>query len=286
MSHTEEFNRIMNYTNTAHKEKTEQKKIIPVLIGERENMNELQASIAKCRIASNVVYLPNIREGLLSNYSDVRKAFLNAGASYKNNTFIFPNDAKPYIDRLMGGESVNIKKEFQFFGTPAGLADRLVKIADVKQWHKVLEPSAGQGAIIEAIFRECDYLNTPVDYFELMDANRAVLSKKINNGLRAIEVGNDFLLYDGDYKWDLIIANPPFNKNQDVDHIRKMFSVLKDGGRIVTIAGNSWRFGSQKKQVAFREWLDKIGAVVDDVEAGAFKESGTNISACMIVIDK
>jgi phospholipid N-methyltransferase len=285
MSHTEEFNRIMNRTNTAHKEKTEQKKIVPVLIGGGDNMNELQASIAKCRIGANVVYLPNIKEGMLSNYADVRKAFLNAGATYKNNTFIFPNDAKPYIDRLMGGESVSIKKEFQYFGTPERLADRLVELADIQQSDRVLEPSAGQGAIVNAIYRNNPNRNKQIDCCELMDVNRGILEK-----IEGVNIIADDFLSLQNMVWtiyyDKIIANPPFNKNQDIDHIRKMYQVCKHGGRIVTIAGNSWRFGSQKKQVEFREWLDSIGAVVEDVEAGTFKESGTNIATCIIVIDK
>lgn len=285
MSHTDQFNKIMDYTNQAHKEKKEQRKITPVFIGGGESGNELQQSIAKCRIAANVVYLPPISEPL-ANYADVRKALLNAGGTYKNCSFIFPNDAQPYIDRLMGGKSVNIKKEFQFFATPAELADKLVKEADITQWEMILEPSAGQGAIMEAVLRECDYLNNPIDYCELMDVNRAVIEKKINSGLRGICVGHDFLLLKNSYQWDKIIANPPFNKNQDIDHIRKMYQVCKTGGRIATIASNSWRTGSQNKQVEFREWLEEINAVVEDIEAGAFKESGTNIATCMIIIDK
>lgn len=283
MSHTEEFNAIINRTNTAHKQKTEQKKIVPVLIGERENMNELQTSIAKCRIASNVVYLPNIKEGMLSNYADVRKAFLNAGASYKNNTFIFPNEAQPYIDRLMGGESVNIKKEFQYFGTPEKLADRLVEMADIKKGYRLLEPSAGQGAILEAIDRKFSSTDIEVMAVELMDVNCKVLQQKSFSALQM-----DFLKYEcpDKYMFDRIIANPPFNKNQDIDHIRHMYEVCKSGGRIVTIASNSWRFGSQKKQVEFREWLESLNAEIHEVEAGEFKESGTTIATCIIVIDK
>jgi hypothetical protein len=49
---------------------------------------------------------------------------------------------------------------------------------------------------------------------------------------------------------------------------------------------NSWRKGSQKKQEEFRQWLEDINAEVEEIEAGAFKESGTNISACIVIIDK
>jgi uncharacterized protein YecE (DUF72 family) len=70
---------------------------------------------------------------------------------------------------------------------------------------------------------------------------------------------------------------PPFNKNQDIDHIQKMFSCLKKGGKLISIASKSWFYGNQKKQVAFREWLSMLGATIEKIENGAFKKSGTNV---------
>jgi hypothetical protein len=279
MSHTDEFNEIMKRTETAHRSKKAKQKIVPVPIEARENMNELQISIYKCKIAENTVFLPRADETPLHNYSDVRKAFLSAGASYKNNTFIFPSDAKPYIDRLMGGEKVNLKKEYQFFATPAELAKNLVYLADVKNHHTILEPSAGHGAIIKSIQAVC---SVQIDYCELMDINKAILADI--SGTRCIN--SDFLKQIVGQKYDRIIANPPFSKNQDIDHVRHMYSHLKTGGRIVSIMSNSWRKGSQKKQEEFRQWLEDINAEVEEIEAGAFKESGTNISACIVIIDK
>src|SRR4051812_12951690 len=116
-------------------------------------MSELAESLKKCKVVGDTLFLPSMSDGPLKNYNDVRTALLKAGAKYKRNTFVFPNDAQPYIDRLTGGESVNIQNEFQFFPTPDALADRLVKLARIGINDKVLEPSAGQGAIIKAIHR-------------------------------------------------------------------------------------------------------------------------------------
>lgn len=245
-------------------------------------MTELQESLNKCRIEGTTLFLPPISDGALANYNEVRTALLNSGAKYKRNTFVFPNDAKPYIDRLMGGDKVNIKQEFQFFGTPAKLADELVSRVEIKKTHKVLEPSAGQGAIIEAILRVVSI--DKIDCCELMDINRNILT-----GHPCVRfICDDFLniptQYDGYY--DVIIANPPFNKNQDIDHIKKMYACLKKGGTLVSIASKSWSFGSQKKQVAFREWLDEVGATTEEIENGAFKESGTTVGGFIIVINK
>jgi hypothetical protein len=243
-------------------------------------MSQLAESLLKCKVNGNTLYLPPISEGALPNYNDVRKALLNAGATYKKNSFIFPTDAQPFIDRLTGGESVNIKKEFQFFATPDSLADRLVELAEMDETDSVLEPSAGMGAIIKAIQRQ--FPKKEVNCYELMPINQQVLIKMPNVNL----LGNDFLQHNSKGAYDRIIANPPFSKNQDIDHIRTMYSLLRTGGRIVTIASKHWQIASNKKEKAFREFLDEVSAEVHELEPGEFKESGTSIAAVIIVIDK
>lgn len=245
-------------------------------------MNELQTSLSKCKIEGNILFLPPMSDGMLPNYNEVRTALLNAGAKYKRNTFVFPNDAQPYIDRLMGGDKVNIKKEFQFFGTPAKLADELVSRADVKKNHKILEPSAGQGAIVDAIVREVPSIW--VDCCELMDINGNILAKHSNVHF----ICEDFLKIPKQYEgyYDRIIANPPFSKNQDIDHIMKMYECLKPKGILVTICSKHFQMSTKKKETAFKEWLDEINAVIEEVPAGEFKESGTNIATCIIIISK
>lgn len=246
---------------------------------------ELAESLRKCKIDGNTLFLPPISEGPLQNYQEVRTALLNAGAKYKRNTFVFPTDAQPYIDRLTGGESVNIKKEFQFFATPAHLADRMVEMAELsendgKGFGSILEPSAGQGAIVKAIHEATGY--TSVIAYELMEINRRILEK-----MHAVNViGDDFLKADVSSKYDRIIANPPFTKNQDIEHIRKMYEVLAPGGIMVTLSSIGWTFGSQKKHVQFREWLDGLNAYMEEIPENTFKESGTTVKTVLIKITK
>lgn len=287
MNHTEELKKIMERGKKPRSIK--QKPVRVELIGARENMNAMQTDLSKCTISGNTVSLPFEQ---LPNYIEVRKALLNAGAIYNRSTFVFPNDAKPYIDRLMGGESVNIKKEFQFYATPAELAKYLVSIAEVNGDELILEPSAGQGAIIQAVLNANKYCM--VHAYELMDINREVLSKIKD----CIILGNDFLnsgeIVNGrhtsvnkrDITFDKIIANPPFSKNQDIDHIKEMYRRCKKGGRIVTIASKHWQHNKNKKETAFREWLEEINAEVQEIPKGAFSESGTKIATCIIIINK
>lgn len=245
-------------------------------------MPTLAESLLKCKVDGCVVYLPPISEGPLENYQEVRKALLNAGAKYKRNTFVFPNDAQPYIDRLVSGESVNIKKEFQFFATPADIAQMMISyLPPVADDAKVCEPEAGDGALIKAF--HAAYPNIKVDAFEIMDINR----KRLESMSNVIIHGEDFLTHCivKDY-YDIIIANPPFSNNQDIDHIRKMYDCIKPGGTIITLASPSWTFGSQKKQVEFKEWLDKLDVFPKTLPQKSFASSGTNITPVLLQIQK
>ena len=232
-------------------------------------------------IEGNVLKLPNVQLDR-KEYLDVKKRLELIGGKWKGGKvagFVFPTDPTSLIDQLKNGEQRNLKKEFQFFATPETLADRLVYLADVQQHDTILEPSAGQGAIIKSINKVCDVVP---ECYELMDVNRQIL---IQSGLRFNLIGDDFLKHS-DSEYSKIIANPPFTKNQDITHVKKMYESLARGGRLVSISSLSWVYGSQKKQIEFREWLDEVDAETIELERGVFKESGTMVGAMIIIIDK
>lgn len=84
----------------------------------------------------------------------------------------------------------------------------------------------------------------------------------------------------------VIIANPPFYKNQDIDHIYKMYGKLSRGGGIVTIMSKHWEESRNKKETLFRNWLNEIDSEVIEVESGEFKNSGTSIATVIVIINK
>ncbi len=244
--------------------------------------------LKKCTVDGLIVRLP---DGKLDRklYDKVAAALNLIGGKWtggKTQGFVFKEDPTDLLEDIAGGEKRNLKKEFQFFGTSPELSDEIVFQAQIKPWHTMLEPSAGQGAIIEAVFRYGFESHHPVDYCELMKLNVNILEKKIDAGLKAQYIFDNFLKLEGSHKWDRIIANPPFNKNQDIDHVKKMYEVLADGGRIVTITSTHWKNSTNKKETEFRDWLDKIGAEKKEIPAGAFKSSGTNVATMMLIIDK
>ena len=242
---------------------------------------EVKEVLSQCTVEDNVVKLP---EGQLERklYQDVAKALNLIGGKWKGGKvmgFVFVTDPTELLDQIADGEKRNLKKEFQFFATPENLADELVYLADLKQYDTILEPSAGQGAIINAMNKVCDVIP---DCYELMDVNKVILNK---TGLCFNLIGDDFLKHNGKI-YTKIIGNPPFNKGQDIIHLKAMYEYLARGGRLVCITSESWVDGSQKKQIDFKNWLDEVNADIIDIEKGSFKESGTMVGGKIIVINK
>lgn len=100
-------------------------------------------------------------------------------------------------------------------------------------------------------------------------------------------LGEDFLADGKKYgEYDRIIANPPFTKNQDIDHIYEMYKCLKVGGRLVTMASKHWQLSTNQKETEFREWLKRVNYDFQEIESGKFKESGTTIGTVMLIINK
>jgi len=247
-------------------------------------MNKITKQILEqSKIEGNNLKLPDVQLDR-KEYMDIKKVLGGIGGKWKGGkiqAFVFTHNPKPLLEEILGGKKINLKKDFQFFATPAHLADRLVALAGLEKSHTLLEPSAGQGAIVEAIRRVSP--KKPIAYYELMQQNRDILEQK---DLYTLFLGEDFIKEGGIVQFDRIVANPPFTKNQDIDHVYKMYEVLKTGGKMVSIVSTSWQRGSQKKQVAFRKWLNGVDATILNVDAGEFKESGTNIETRIIIIEK
>lgn len=241
--------------------------------------------LKQCTIEGNVVKLP---EGQLERklYQDVAKALELIGGKWKGKPvmgFVFKEDPTDLLAEIAGGEKRNLKKEYQFFETPAIVADLMVsKLGDVRLEYELLEPSAGQGALVDA-FRRAHPHRCKLTLIEMMPLNCSILRKK---GYDCDIIETDFLQFNAGKKYSRILANPPFAKNQDIDHIRKMYSLLAEGGTLVTLCSPHFIHSSGRKETDFDAWLDEIGASIEILPSGTFKESGTNIETVLLTINK
>ncbi len=209
------------------------------------------------------------------------------------------NAAETLAKALNDGKIVDPKKEWDFFQTPEDLADRMVSMLAV---HKsggsidpdleYLEPSVGGGRLYDAMLRA----GVSSRQIWVCEAQENLAKEWEDKGfgkqgqlVGPCFLGRDFMTVEVETSdaLDRIIMNPPFSSFADILHCRHAFDLLKPGGRMVCITGPSWEFRTDKKSVAFKAWFESLpSATVEELPAGTFKDSGTNVRALLLVIDK
>jgi len=205
-------------------------------------------------------------------YVAVNKVLVSIGGKWnrKAKAHIFNESPQDILEQiLLSGEYTDEKKEYQFFETPIELSKKLVEMAGIKEGESVLEPSAGKGRIASFI-NNCDCI-------EMNENNYKYLQE---NGFNV--VGRDFISFDK--KYDVIIANPPFTKQQDIDHVNHMIEL--SNRKVVSIMSSSVMFRSNKKTVDFRSLVDSLRGTIEMLPDKSFSESGTNVNSCVVSIVK
>ncbi|MFB5759074.1 N-6 DNA methylase [Paenibacillus medicaginis] len=177
---------------------------------------------------------------------------------------------------------VKLRKITGYFPTPKTIVQRMIEFADIKDGETILEPSAGNGNILDGIKQYIDDngLQAELHGIECNYSLRHILELK-----QYKVVGDDFTEFIPFAKYDRVIMNPPFEKNQDTDHVLKAYECLNDGGKLVAIMSLHWTFANDSKSVHFRNWLNGKG-YYEKLPDGSFKESGTGVSTVIVVIDK
>ena len=168
-------------------------------------------------------------------------------------------------------QGIKVVSAPQLFPTPKDVADQVVQLADIQQFDRVLEPSAGAGALIDAIHShnpECG-----ITAIEINSQLAAALESK--SAVRCA----DFLEVQPDEfgMVDRVVMNPPFENGSDIKHVEHALTFLREGGRLVSVVANGPRQAKKLKPLA-TEWID--------LPAESFKSAGTNVNAAIVVIDR
>lgn len=163
-----------------------------------------------------------------------------------------------------------VSKDLQFYRTPAAVADKLVDAAYPRDGYRALEPSCGDGAILEALRRYASKHRISIRATGIeVDAGRAAAAEAKGFAVHR----RNFLEVAPTPDFDLVLMNPPFygkHYQQHVEHARKF---LKPGGRLLAIlpvtAVTDHSF-VKAERYGHDRW--------EDLPVGSFSESGTNIN--------
>jgi hypothetical protein len=211
-------------------------------------------------------------------YTETNKVLEAMGGKWnrKQGGHVFESDPSELLCLVKEtGEIIDLKKSYQAFYTPPDLAAHLVELADIGPGIDVLEPSAGIGNIADELIKTgCD-----LSVIEIRPDSQLILQQKGYN-----LIGGDFLKYTGQ-QFYRIVMNPPFTRQQDIDHVTHAWNLLKPSGRLVAIMSASVLFRNDRKTEEFRKILDNYGWHEEN-EAEAFKASGTMVNTITVVLDK
>jgi protein-L-isoaspartate O-methyltransferase len=181
-----------------------------------------------------------------------------------------PNKFDALKDALKAG--VKVVSAPQLFPTPRELAARMVELADIRAGHRVLEPSAGTGAIVDALPDQASI--TAVEINNSL-CRRLNTMPKITRTVEA-----DFLECNGDLgKFDRILMNPPFQNGADIQHITHALKFLKPDGILVAICANGPRQNDKLRPI-----VDERGGEWEELPEGTFKDQGTGVRTVLLTI--
>jgi len=240
--------------------------------------------LRSCEVDGIIVRMPQMQRDLYMKVNRVLTALGGRWSRKLKGHMFEDNPGDRLNDAVTMGKVTDPKKEFQFFETPYQLAERMVDLADIQACDSLLEPSAGDGAIVAAIQRR---FNKRTVHVAELDRGH---EKKLGRFKPFITVHWGNFLDAKQCMWDKIIANPPFSKGQDVDHVSKMMEVLRPGGKIVTITSPGWTFRNDKRHETFRNTMNGLRlhglATWEKLDSGTFKTSGTMVNSILLTIGR
>ena len=175
-------------------------------------------------------------------------------------------------------ESKAVSKDLQFYRTPKEIADGLVSDIYFQEDDMVLEPSCGDGALLDAIKK--DVLNRNVKNVRMLgiefNVERCEMCR--NKGYNVYQ--DNFLTLKTNNKFDKIIMNPPFYGKHYAKHIAKAYELLADDGEIHAILPITAKISHGIIEEKYRNvrW--------HELPMGSFSESGTNVNTCILKIRK
>ncbi|MDX2528010.1 methyltransferase [Streptomyces europaeiscabiei] len=216
-------------------------------------------------------------------YLDTAKVLEAAGGKWsrKERAHLFDSDAADVIETvILTGEIVSKRQQFGYFPTPNPVVRQLIDLAGIEPGMRVLEPSAGRGAIALAAADA----GAVVDCVEIQAEHADALRDAHHPDVTVLVA--DFLTTNPQPVYDRVVMNPPFARQADIAHVRHAWTALKPGGRLVAVMSAGVTFRQNAGAVAFRAWLEASGGRLVPLPEGAFQESGTGVNTVIAVIPR
>lgn len=178
------------------------------------------------------------------------------------------------------------REGLDYFATPEPLGLKMVEWADVQGGEKVLEPSAGHGAIARWF---------PDNVEKTVVEPSSELASRLKMVTDGRLVQDTFENLDVVNKFDAIVMNPPFGTAGKTagDHIEKAIKHLRDGGRIVALIPRGASMDKRLDKILYGE--DAKGKPLHPdvylvasyiLPTAVFERAGTSVATRVVILDK
>ena len=184
------------------------------------------------------------------------------------------------MDRALStGSIIDRRAELGAFYTPPELVSRVIELAHIERHMRVLEPSAGTGALAIAAREEGGLV-------DVIEIDRNVVEAHLFMKRFGFVTCTDFLKFDPVPVYDRVIMNPPFAKRADIRHVTHARKFMRTHSRLVAIMSAGIMFRDDAFTRGFRESVIASGGEIEALPEGSFKASGTAVNTCIITIER
>lgn len=249
---------------------------------------QVEDVLRRSRIEGTTLYLP---PGQLDRklYVAVNEVLERLGGDWsrKAKGHTFKGSPQEALAAVLDTGEMPAKNPLDFFPTPPEVVSLLLDYAGLDNGQRVLEPSAGIGAIARAIAAEG--LDIELECIELDPQHVATLRA---SGFTTIAC--DFLQYSPFAQsmsapgYDRIVMNPPFRAEGDplayITHIDHAYGMLAIDGRLVSVAPSGFTFREDRRCAEFRAMVRAKGGW-SALPEGAFTTSGTGVNTVLLWMD-
>lgn len=203
---------------------------------------------------------------------------------------VYDRDPRPELEALTGSTVIPAPcatrdKELSYWPTPPELAKELVHGLGLEPDARVLEPSAGDGALVRAV-REA-YPHVHITAVEPVHRCRAAMRLAGTAGLHIWDgTFEDYAALPDTDGFDAVVMNPPFtlpgHRYAWAEHLVLAWDRLQPGGQLRAIVPTSLEYGRQRPIAAARTLITGAGGTWRKTGPGAFQSSGTGVHTLIV----
>ena len=184
--------------------------------------------------------------------------------------------------------------KMQQYSTPLPMAWNAARFAmSDKKDGKVLEPTAGNGMLVFAV---------PANQVHVNELDETRLDNLREQGFAQVTQQDATEPFEGGRQYDVVIANPPFGKREEVEYDGKMIpgldpqitlnalASMKDNGKAAIIIGGNMEYGNNGGLNSMKPFFTylydhyNVKGVVD-MDGKLYAKQGTTYPTRMILID-